>query len=367
MSEMSADLVSAVRSMIERIEIDTRTPAEHTDDALWEALRESGFTSIDVPEAAGGHGGDTADAMSVLTTITESGALVPYAEHAMLAAWLAGSAGHELPDATATIAVADADLALDADGEQAYVTGVLRDVVHVSAASVVVALVPGDGDRPAQVATLPLDHPGVSVSAGADLLGASIGDVTLDRVPAIGVAETPVDAERLRERGALVYAAALAAAARAVCDRTVQYASERVQFGRPLTKFQAVQQRLATLAALATMMEVASSRAVAAGDGNPVLAEVSTAAAKVVTSLYGHAVAAAGHQIHGAIGFTSEHSLGRFTTALWTWRDRHGTEREWASGLAGRILDDGLDPWDLITGTVDDATRLPASAEGQAQ
>ena len=80
-------------------------------------------------------------------------------------------------------------------------------------------------------------------------------------------------------------------------------------------------------------------------------ARAAVAAAKVVTSAYADEVAAAGHQIHGAIGFTAEHRLGRSTTALWTWRDRHGTEAEWADVLAGRVLDDGADPWEIITGT----------------
>ena len=86
------------------------------------------------------------------------------------------------------------------------------------------------------------------------------------------------------------------------------------------------------------------------------------AAAKIVTSRSAHDVAAAAHQIHGAIGFTAEHSLGRFTTALWTWRDRYGTEHEWSEQLAARILDDGLDPWHVITGASDPVAQSTRTA-----
>jgi acyl-CoA dehydrogenase len=36
------------------------------------------------------------------------------------------------------------------------------------------------------------------------------------------------------------------------------------------------------------------------------------------------------HQMHGAIGFTHEHSLHRLTRRLWAWRDEFGTESWWS-------------------------------------
>ncbi|MBD0861743.1 acyl-CoA/acyl-ACP dehydrogenase [Gordonia sp. zg691] len=351
MSELADELTTATRSMLERIEIDTETPADGVSDELWNALVAAGFTSVDVPAEAGGHGCETTDAVAVLSTVIASGALVPFIEHAMLAAWLSGTIGLGLGEDVTTIGVADAGFVVDSSGDVIRVTCTVGDVVHVSPASSLVVLLPENEDSGALVATLPLAHEGVSVTVGSDLLGASIGTVTLDSVPAMSVAESSVTAAELRQRGALVYAAAMSAAAGAVRDRTVQYASERTQFGRPLTKFQAIQQRLASMAASTTMMEIAARRAVAADSSDPRIARSATAAAKVVTSLHSHEVAAAGHQIHGAIGFTSEHPLGRSTTALWAWRDRFGTEREWAGVLAAQILDDELDPWDLITGT----------------
>lgn len=365
MSDLADELIAATRSMLDRIDIDTETPAQGMSDALWSALVEAGFTSVDVPAEAGGHGCDTADAIAVLSTVIGSGALVPFIEHAMLAAWLSGTVGQDLGPGTATIGMADAGFVVDESFEPSRVTGTVRDVVHVSVASSLVILLPETENSGARVATISPAHDGVSVTAGTDLLGASIGTVTLDSVPAT-TADCPVTAGDLRQRGALVYAAALAAAAGTVRDRSVHYASERTQFGRPLTKFQAIQQRLASMAASTTMMEIACRRA-AAASSTPWAARSATAAAKVVTSLYSHEVAAAGHQIHGAIGFTSEHPLGRSTTALWAWRDRYGTEREWADVIASDILDAGSDPWDLITGTATTSGIEPLSTERTSQ
>ncbi|PHV67068.1 acyl-CoA dehydrogenase family protein [Williamsia muralis] len=366
MSDLANELTAATRSMLDRIDIDTETPARGVSDALWAALVEAGFTSVDVPAEAGGHGCDTSDAIAVLSTVIGSGALVPFIEHAMLAAWVSGTAGQDLGQGTATIGVADAGLVVDDSVEPLRVSGIVRDVVHVSAASMLVILLPESENSGARVATISLDHDGVSVTAGRDLLGASIGSVTLDYVPAT-TANCPVTAAEVRQRGALIYAAAMAAAAGTVRDRTVQYASERTQFGRPLTKFQAIQQRLASMAASTTMMEIASRRAAAAASSAPQSARSATAAAKVVTSLYSHEVAAAGHQIHGAIGFTSEHPLGRSTTALWAWRDRYGAEREWADVIASDVLDAGSDPWDLITGTAPPSGTAAAPDDGHAK
>ncbi|MCG7631849.1 acyl-CoA/acyl-ACP dehydrogenase [Gordonia McavH-238-E] len=366
MSDLADELIAATRSMLDRIDTDTETPAQGVSDALWAALVEAGFTSVDVPTEAGGHGCDTSDAIAVLSTVIGSGALVPFIEHAMLAAWLSGTTGHDLGQGTATIGTSDAGFVVDESGEQPCVTGTVRDVVHVSAASSLVILLPETENSAGRVATISLADDGVSITAGSDLLGASIGTVTLDSVPAT-IAECPVTTADLRQRGALVYAAALAAAAGTVRDRTVQYASERVQFGRPLTKFQAIQQRLASMAASTTMMEIACRRAAAGASSDRRSARSATAAAKVVTSLYSHEVAAAGHQIHGAIGFTSEHPLGRSTTALWAWRDRYGTEREWADVIAAQILDDGSDPWDLITATATTSGIEQPSTERTSQ
>lgn len=351
MSDLTDELTAAVRSMLDRIEIDTETPAHGVSDELWAALVRAGFTTIDVPAEADGHGGTTTDAIAVLSAVIARSALVPFIEHAMLAAWLSGTTGQGLDEESiATIGVADAGYVADDSGDVLRVSATIGDVVHGSAASWLVVLLPEFRGTGSVVATFALDDDGMSISAGSDLLGASHGTVTLDSVPTRTWAACTVTPAELRQRGALLYSAAMSAAAGAVLDRTVQHASDRRQFGRPLTGFQAIQQRLAAMAASTTMMQIASSRAAAATTGDPRIARSATAAAKVVTSLHSHAVAAAGHQIHGAIGFTSEHPLGRSTTALWAWRDRYGTEREWADEIAAQIIDADLDPWDLITG-----------------
>ena len=127
---------------------------------------------------------------------------------------------------------------------------------------------------------------------------------------------------------ALLNAARISGAIRWVFERTATYATERVQFGKPLGKQQAVQQMLALLAdhslAATAITDAAaarpSPRLIAAARAR--LGEASDCAIEV------------GHQVHGAIGFTREYALNYRTRNLIAWRDQYGSVLEWKASLA---------------------------------
>ncbi|MDR0360187.1 MAG: acyl-CoA dehydrogenase, partial [bacterium] len=57
------------------------------------------------------------------------------------------------------------------------------------------------------------------------------------------------------------------------------------------------------------------------------------------------------HQVHGAIGYTDEHQLHRFTTRIWSWRDEWGSEEEWAIELGRLACGEGAEQlWPGLTG-----------------
>ena len=365
MTGPNAELLATVRAMIERAGVDTTTPAAGVDSAVWSVLADAGFTGIGIPEDRGGSGGTLAEALTVVSAAVTGGALTMLIEHTVLAGWLAARCDISLGAHTATIAHARPGTAVrEAGAGGPVLDGSVRAVVHgADADRLVILLDPVVADRGPAVAFLSPTRSGVTATPGTDLIGTAVTDYDFDAVAVESYAESPVGEPELTERGALAYAVALAAAARAVCDRTVEYAGQRTQFGRPLSKFQAVQQRLAGMAALTTLMETAIEAAVAEDAGSdPNRARTAIAAAKVVTSSSAREIAAAGHQLHGAIGFTAEYPLGRSTTALLAWRERYGSERYWAGILADRILEGGADVWDLVTGSGDVGTG--AATEG---
>ncbi|ALU73527.1 acyl-CoA dehydrogenase (plasmid) [Rhodococcus erythropolis R138] len=352
MSDFTAELTAVTASVIDRIGVDHQTPARAVDTAIWEQLHEGGFATVGAPEEVGGGGAALSDALAVVSTAAGKGALTPLIEHGILALWLAADAGYALESTSATIAIGDAACLLTRNGEQTALDGTVTDVAFAADCDTVLIVLPAEhGSSGARLASIRTDAPGVHVSAETDLVGVSLATITFDGAPVLFDGPTAITADDVIERGALAYAIAAAAVAASVRDHTLLYATERSQFGRPLTQFQAVQQRLASMAALTTLMDISAREAASAyesADRRTALTAV--AAAKVVTSRSAHPVAASGHQIHGAIGFTSEHALGRYSTSLWSWRDRHGTEQYWAGVLAGQVLDDGIDIWDLVTG-----------------
>jgi alkylation response protein AidB-like acyl-CoA dehydrogenase len=161
------------------------------------------------------------------------------------------------------------------------------------------------------------------------------------------------DQGTLMAMGAAVRSAQMAGALQGVLDISVQYAGERVAFGRPIGKFQAVQHNLAelageTAAALAAAGSLADALASAESFDEAVFLEV--ASAKIRVGEAAGAGAAIGHQVHGAIGFTAEHILHRYTQRLWSWRDDFEDEAHWAVRLGEAVAAKGADAlWPTLT------------------
>ncbi len=172
--------------------------------------------------------------------------------------------------------------------------------------------------------------------------GASLAGEPRDLPIAIGEGRSAplpnaLSADLVRGVGALMRAAQMAGAMEAALGLATTYANDRVQFGRPIGKFQAIQQQLALLAEEAAAALVAvESAAISLAEGRQ-SAEFALAAAKIRAGEAAGTVAEIAHQVHGAIGFTEEHFLHNLTRRLWSWRDEFGDEAYWA-GLLGRRI-----------------------------
>jgi acyl-CoA dehydrogenase len=330
-------------------------PAEVTGGLpgpLWSTLTELGLVHLTLPEDAGGSGGGPADEAALLLVAGETAAPVPLAETA-LAGWLLHTAGLAVPDGPLAVA-RDADLDVrEADGGWA-VSGSLPRVGWARTAVRLAVLVPGPGGAGERVLSVDPAEPGVSVHEGTNLAGEPRDDVRLDlRLPGDRVRPAPDGTgELLARRAALARALLLAGAAGRALAATVRYAGERVQFGRSIGRFQAVQQQLALAAG-----EVAAGRAaaqaaarIAGEDLAGPDAGFAVAVAKARASEAAGVVARIAHQVHGAIGFTLEHDLRLATTRLWAWREEDGGEAHWHEVIARRALAEGPDGlWPLLT------------------
>jgi len=308
--------------------------------ALWDAVADAGFTAALLPEAAGGFGATVAEAMDLLRISAAHAAPIPLAE-TMLAGWLLARAGLPVPEGPLTLApVRSKDaLSLQRAGDGWRLRGTASRVPWARDAAAIVVL----ADGPA-VALLPRGE--FTVSHDCNLAGEPRDRITVDTT----VEARPIDVgpAQLRAAGAAVRTVQIAGALSRALALSVQYAQTRVQFGRPIGKFQAVQHSLAVLAGQSAAAIAAADMATdALANG---LAPLLVGAAKARAGEAASIAAGLAHQAHGAIGFTQDYELHTLTRRLWSWRDEFGHEAEW-NGVVGRVAlaagPDGL--WPALT------------------
>ncbi|MDQ1694932.1 MAG: acyl-CoA dehydrogenase [Frankiaceae bacterium] len=319
------------------------------DRQLWEALESAELTRVGVPEEAGGSGGSLAESAVVLRLAGERAASLPLAETSMIVGPVLAAAGLAVPDGPLTVGLGEVTAQRSAEGWR--VRGLLRRVPYGGLADTVAGMATtADGRLIFRVPTS-----ATKVVAGRNVAGEPRDDIAVDiDLPPTSVAAVPEDAEReIRLRGALSRAVLVAGAAQAALDLSVRYAQERMQFGRPIAAFQAVQQHIAGLAAEAAAARAAADAAVrVCGHGfGSAAAGLAVAAAKARTAQAAGTVAAIAHQVHGAIGMTQEHPLRFTTTRLWAWRSEWGGERQWTQHIANVAVSlDDQDLWPMLVG-----------------
>ena len=295
-----------------------KAETEGLPTGLWDAALELGLPLVGLPESAGGSGGSLLDAVTVQRAAARHAAPLPLAE-TYLAGRLAVAAGLPVPTGITTVAPGSKRDTATFDGT---VSGTLYDVPWAGAAGVVAALL---GDR---VALLNIGD--AQIGAGTDLAGQPRESLTFTGATAV-IGENPVDVRLLSRLGAFLRSVQMAAAMEAVSTLTQRYVSERVQFGRPVGQFQAVQQHIVTLAQMASMSTLAVDRTAFALTARD--AEFEVMATKLVVSQNALLSVRAAHQAHGAIGMTQEYRLQQLTRRLHAWRCEFGDEIALATQL----------------------------------
>ena len=282
---------------------------------LWARLEASGFVDTLVPESAGGAGLRLADAFALF--VTEGGHALPLPlAHTMLVRALLARDGIAAPPGSIAIA---AQVRVAPDGAVSCAATPYGRVAD----SVVVAL--ADGWRVLPAASAQRTASGVHASLRADL--------RWPRMPADAIVVTAPLASS--EAGAALTAALLAGAMARVLDITVAFANDRVQFGKSIGKFQAIQHQLAVMAEHVAAARMAAEIGCAGAGPSP--APLRAALAKARTSEAAALVAPMAHAVHGAIGITAELDLQLYTRRLHEGRVDYGAEGHWQR-VVGRAL-----------------------------
>lgn len=313
---------------------------------LWSALEGGGFLDLLTAEDHGGAGAAAADALIVFRALGRHCAPGPAGETLLLRG-LVSAAGIDPPKGVLTVPLgaeetagpqprlafawcpwgraADWLIAPTAGGEA------FANICHIDKTLT---------ERSANIAGEPRDLVRLGEGSGAARLTAG-ARFTAEEAPLLLAA-------------AFLRASLMAGALETVLTLTVRYAQERVQFGRPIGQFQAIQHQLAQLATEAAAALQASTAAAMAIDregraGEGGLAGAMQRAAFEIAAAKSRVGEAAGraagiaHQVHGAIGFTEEHRLHRSTRRLWSWRAEAGSEAFWNERIGAGVMARGAD------------------------
>lgn len=342
LAEIIADTARAVFADLGAVGNATARSASETGAWLgegWAQLDEAGFLQAMRPEDAGGIG--IAAAMQIVRLSGSAALPLPLAE-AMAADWLLAQAG--LPAAERPTVFLLRPLALSTSGAGVAV----RDrITHVAWARhcdlVCIAMIDGAAHL------VLLERSRFSVEQVENLAGEPRDTVVIECVlPRSAFTPLPgADDATPWRMGAALRAAQIAGAVQEVLRMTTDYAGERAQFGKTLSRFQAVQQVIAVMAGEAAAAGVAGDMAAQAWEAGLPFEAVATT--KIRAGEAAGKIAAAAHQIHGAIGFTREHALQLLTRRLWSWRDEFGDEAAWSVDLGRRLVRDGGPLWHAIT------------------
>jgi len=349
----SESLVVDTATRIFRDLCDPQTINRAADDAwkapAWTALEEAGLTLAWVPEAHGGAGADLADGFAVLRETGRFAVALPLAE-TLLAGWLLARAGIASPKGAMACGPARDGSRLTLAGN-GTLSGTLRSIPFAKGAGHLAVLARRDAGGLA-VALVDASQP--RITDGTGIGGDPLNTVSFNGARPSAVADAPpgLDEQVVLLMGAAARAMQMAGALEAVLDLSVAYANERIAFERAIAKFQAVQHNLARLAgetavALAAAGSAADAIANARAFDEAVFLEA--ASAKIRVGEAAGEGAGIAHQVLGAIGFTKEHTLHRFTRRLWGWRDDFGNESFWAVKLGAVVAAKGADGlWPML-------------------
>jgi acyl-CoA dehydrogenase len=199
-----------------------------------------------------------------------------------------------------------------------------------------------------------VDTAACRIEAGRNLADDGSDTVTLTSVKPLAQKPAPkgFDQTALMLMGGVARSLQIAGALETMLEISVRYSNERVAFEKKISKFQAVQHNLAKLAgeaaaALAAASSAADAISNATAFDDAVFLEA--ASAKIRCAEAAEKGAAIAHQVHGAIGFTLEHILHRYTLRALAWRDDFGHDSYWAVELGKLVAARGADElWPLV-------------------
>lgn len=310
-----------------------RAASQDLDREVWSAMAEAGWLGLMLPEDLGGAELGLRE-QTILSEalgralITEPMAQLSVFSGALLAGADAGTERSRLAEGliSGSLVVSPVWQAMDgglaavtvtSDGSGMTLSGTAELVVAAKSADVFLVLARSNDER--VLIGVPAGTDGVTISERPTVDGATLAQIRFD--------DCRVDAEQVLARGLLesgllhsaieatrlTLAAELAGAGSKALEATVDYTKERVQFGKPIASFQAIQHRLVDMwsgAEFSCAAIVNALERLVEEPGKP--ASLAVLAAKARAGDAAIDITRKAIHLHGAMGFTDECDIGLY-------------------------------------------------------
>jgi acyl-CoA dehydrogenase len=311
-------------------------------EELWRTLEDAEMTFAAVPEELGGAGATWEDTFTLVRAAGAHALPAPFPD-TLLANWLLGRAGVRPLKGPAAIAVHSQLTCVNR-----YASGRLEKVPWGRNLKQILAIAAGPAPQlvildPASAAQL---------ERRTNLAGEPRDTFIFDHARVIHIASLPsgTHPDDLQLCGAMLRSAQMAGALQSLLQMTTAYATERVQFGKPIGHFQVIQQQIAVMAEHTACCLLAAEAGFAESAND--IAALPIMAAKICAGEAASIATATAHAVHGAIGFTNEYSLHLKTRRLWAWRAEYGSQNYWSQRLGQSVCESGSSAlWPLLTQT----------------
>jgi len=331
----------------------------------WAAVAEMGWLALPIPEETGGLGGSDVDIALLAEELGRGLSSLPFVDSVVLASSLIAAS----PDTAlreqllgaigagdAIVALAHLEpqgrsefdtpvQALATETEQGWrLTGEKARVVHGGAAShwLVTARTASDDGKSFSVFVIAREAGGVQASVYELVDGTRGADLRFEATPATLLicdgTKAAAALEEALDRAIVALAAQTVGSMEAVMLSTAEYLKQRTQFGQTLSKFQALQHRMAEMfleTDQARSMLMSGLAGLASGD--PVRRAQAASGAKALITQAAYFVTSQGIQLHGGMGITDELGVSHHYKSALVFDKRFG-DRDFhlarSSGLA---------------------------------
>ena len=306
-------------------------------DALWQGMAQQGWQGLMIPEEHGGNGMDFLDLCVLLEEFGRALVPGPFISTVVLGALpvqLAGSDAQKqeiLPKVASgelvmTLAFTEPSARFDAEGVElsaeakgdGYVlngTKLFIPDAHVADKMVVIARTGGSGEDGITLFLVDGKAAGVTSTVLKTIASDKQCEVKFENVE-VGADAVIGEAgggwatmRQLQRRATVAYCAYLVGLSQRDFEISVDYAKERIQFGRPIGSFQAIQHKAADMVTDVDGSRFIMYRAAWAVKEDENDQDLQVSMAKAWCSDASRRVVAHGQQIHGGIGFTKEYII----------------------------------------------------------